>query len=75
MCWRHWCRVPRVLNKAIFATVRDRDRTDYDKHVADAIAAVLAKEAAGAPTLTATCIVTNCRKHAPADEPFCSVHR
>lgn len=25
--------------------------------------------------MTATCIITNCRRSAPSSEPFCSVHR
>lgn len=75
MCWPHWCRVPKAVNRAIFATYAAGKGADYDQHVADAVAAVVAKEAAGSPTLTATCIIPNCRKHAPADEPFCSVHR
>jgi hypothetical protein len=43
MCWPHWRRVPRVLNKAIFATC-GRDQAAYEKHVAHAVAAVVAKE-------------------------------
>lgn len=75
MCWPHWCRVPKALNRAIFATVHDRPRTEYRKHVSAAIAAVVAKEKAGGPTPTATCVIPNCRKRAPAAEPFCPEHR
>ncbi len=77
MCWPHWCRVPKALNRAIFAAARNlRSDPDAYRKVRDAgVAAVVAKEAEGGPTRTATCIVTNCRKLAPRGEPFCSGHR
>lgn len=40
MCRKHWAKVPRKLQKAIYRTVGDRDRTEYYFHVADAILAV-----------------------------------
>lgn len=43
MCWPHWRRVPKVLNKAIFATC-GRDQAAYEKHVTDAVRAVQEKE-------------------------------
>ncbi|CAN5488829.1 hypothetical protein BH10PSE14_BH10PSE14_29890 [soil metagenome] len=47
MCWPHWCRVPKVLNKAIFATY-GRDQAAYEEHVAAAVLAIQQKEAAEA---------------------------
>lgn len=44
MCWPHWRRVPRVLNKAIFATC-GRDDQAYDAHVAEAVRVIQEKEA------------------------------
>lgn len=73
MCWPLWCRVPKVINRAIFATYRSGKGVDYDQHVADAVAAVVAKEAA--EPSKAVCIIPNCRKSAPAGEPFCAAHR
>jgi len=77
MCWPHWCRVPKVLNRAIFAAARDlrSDPAAYRKVRDEGVAAVVAKEAAGGATDTATCIVPNCRKRAPASELFCAAHR
>jgi hypothetical protein len=46
MCWPHWRRVPRELNRAIFATVHDLDRTAYRANVAEAIRVIQEKEAA-----------------------------
>ena len=48
MCWPHWRRVPRVLNRAIFETVYDDDSTAYDANVAEAVRIILEKEAAEA---------------------------
>jgi hypothetical protein len=47
MCWPHWRRVPRPLNKAIFATY-GVDHSAYDQNVAEAVAAIERKEAAEA---------------------------
>lgn len=44
MCWPHWRRVPRALNKAIFATYRLGPKADYDANVAEAIRIVIEKE-------------------------------
>lgn len=44
MCWPHWRRVPRALNKAIFYTYQHGPRADYRANVAAAISAVTAKE-------------------------------
>jgi hypothetical protein len=44
MCWPHWRRVPRALNKAIFYTYAHGPRADYRENVAAAISAVVAKE-------------------------------
>jgi hypothetical protein len=45
MCWPHWRRVPKELNRAIFATYRDGPRKDYLDNVREAVAVVEAKEA------------------------------
>lgn len=47
MCLPHWRRVPRALNKAIFATCGrvGRDRALYDANVAEAVRIVQEKEA------------------------------
>jgi hypothetical protein len=39
MCWPHWRRVPRALNKAIFATCAYGPHGAYLAHVAEAIGA------------------------------------
>lgn len=44
MCWPHWRRVPRALNKAIFATC-GRDAVAYEANVAEAVRIVQEKEA------------------------------
>lgn len=44
MCLAHWRRVPRALNRAIFATVNDRDRTAYLANVAEAVRIIQEKE-------------------------------
>ena len=79
MCWPHWCRVPKALNRAVFAAyraLRSPGGPEAYREARDAaIAAVVAKEAESGPTRTATCIVTDCRKLTPPGEPFCSVHR
>lgn len=45
MCWPHWRRVPRALNKAIFATYASGPRADYDSNVAEAVRVIQEKEA------------------------------
>lgn len=40
MCGRHWKLVPRQLQRAIWRTINDRDRTKYSGYVCDAIVAV-----------------------------------
>lgn len=44
MCWPHWRRVPKVLNKAIFATC-GRDPEAYAANVEAAVSVIQAKEA------------------------------
>lgn len=44
MCWPHWRRVPKALNKAIFYTYAHGPRADYRENVAAAISVVVAKE-------------------------------
>lgn len=50
MCWPHWRRVPKALNKAIFETYRiasrTRDWTEYRSNRDEAIRIVNDKEAA-----------------------------
>lgn len=45
MCWPHWRRVPKPLNKAIFETYRSRDWTAYRANRDEAIRIVNEKEA------------------------------
>ncbi|MDH7973726.1 hypothetical protein QH494_16155 [Sphingomonas sp. AR_OL41] len=47
MCWPHWRRVPRALNKAIFATCGS-DPAAYGENVAEAVRIVQEKEEADA---------------------------
>jgi len=77
MCWPHWCRVPKVLNRAIFAAARNlrSDPAAYRKVRDEGIAAVVAKEAAEGPTATHTCIDPTCQKRTIPTEPFCELHR
>lgn len=44
MCWPHWRRVPKVLNRAIFDTCGSGADEEYDSVVAEAISIVVAKE-------------------------------
>lgn len=44
MCWPHWRRVPRALNKAIFHTYAYGPIADYRANVAEAIRVVQEKE-------------------------------
>lgn len=46
MCLLHWRRVPRALNRAIFATYSNGPREDYLANVAEAVRVVQEKEAA-----------------------------
>ena len=45
MCWPHWRRVPKVLNRAIFDTCAFGPADVYRANVAEAIAVIQAKEA------------------------------
>jgi hypothetical protein len=47
MCWPHWRRVPKALNRAIFDTYAHGPRDAYRENVAAAIDMVNAKEGAG----------------------------
>lgn len=44
MCWPHWRRVPRALNKAIFETYANGPRESYLANRAEAIRIVNEKE-------------------------------
>lgn len=44
MCWPHWRRVPRALNRAIFETYRIGPIADYRANVAEAVRVVEEKE-------------------------------
>ncbi len=46
MCWPHWRRVPRALNRAIFDTYERGPRRSYEANVAEAIRVIQDKEAA-----------------------------
>lgn len=45
MCWPHWRRVPRALNRAIFDTHANGPRESYAANVAEAIRVIQEKEA------------------------------
>lgn len=45
MCWPHWRRVPKALNRAIFSTYANGPRTSYEANVAEAIRVIQEKEA------------------------------
>ena len=77
MCWPHWCRVPKVLNREVFATFRAlrSDPAAYRTARDAAIAAVVEKEAAGGPTATHVCLDPECQKRTIPTEPFCELHR
>lgn len=45
MCWPHWCRVPKVLNRAIFDTCANGPRDAYQANVAEAVRIIQQKEA------------------------------
>ena len=46
MCLQHWRRVPKALNRAIFATCRDGPESDYVANVEEAVRVLQGKEAA-----------------------------
>lgn len=45
MCWPHWKRVPKALNRAIFETYANGPRADYLANVEQAVSVIQAKEA------------------------------
>lgn len=45
MCWPHWRRVPKALNRAIFDTYANGPRESYRENVAEAVRVIQAKEA------------------------------
>jgi hypothetical protein len=45
MCWPHWRRVPKVLNRAIFSTYASGPRADYLANVEEAVRVIQEKEA------------------------------
>lgn len=45
MCWPHWRRVPKALNRAIFATYAAGGGTDYRANVEEAVRIIQEKEA------------------------------
>ena len=45
MCWPHWRRVPKVLNRAIFDTFAHGPRDAYRSNVAEAVRIIQEKEA------------------------------
>jgi hypothetical protein len=45
MCWPHWRRVPKALNRAIFETYRSRSWEEYGANRDEAIRIVNEKEA------------------------------
>lgn len=44
MCWPHWRRVPKALNRAIFDTYANGPMADYRANVAEAIRVIQEKE-------------------------------
>jgi hypothetical protein len=44
MCWPHWRRVPKALNRAIFDTYANGPITDYRANVAEAVRVIQQKE-------------------------------
>jgi len=46
MCWPHWRRVPRALNRAIFETWADGPADAYRANVREAVRVIQAKELA-----------------------------
>lgn len=47
MCWPHWRRVPKPLNRAIFDTYANGPRKAYDANVREAVRVIQQKEAEG----------------------------
>lgn len=45
LCWPHWRRVPKALNRAIFDTFAKGPRDAYEANVAEAIRVIQEKEA------------------------------
>lgn len=45
MCWPHWRRVPKALNRAIFDTYRTGPISAYRSNVAEAVRVIQEKEA------------------------------
>lgn len=77
MCWPHWCRVPKVLNRAVFAAYANlrADPGTYREARQAAIDAVVAKEKMDGPTATMICIDPTCQKRTVPGKPLCWVHR
>lgn len=46
MCWPHWRRVPKALNRAIFDTYANGPINAYRANVAEAVRVIQEKEAA-----------------------------
>ncbi len=46
MCWPHWRRVPKALNRAIFETYAHGPGEAYEANVAEAVRVIQEKEAA-----------------------------
>lgn len=46
MCWPHWRRVPKALNRAIFQTYRNGPTESYRSNVDEAVRIVVEKEKA-----------------------------
>lgn len=77
MCWPHWCRVPKVLNREVFRTYREHGVRSSAYIIARgaAVQAVVNKELVDGPTATMTCIVPGCSKRTKPGKPMCWVHR
>jgi hypothetical protein len=77
MCWAHWCRVPKVINREVFRAYQE-DGVRSVPYIAArqaAIDAVVAKEQVDGPTATMTCIDPSCSKRTVPGKPLCWVHR
>lgn len=44
MCWPHWKKLPRALQRDIWRTSRHADRSEYNWHVDQAIQAIVERE-------------------------------
>jgi hypothetical protein len=53
MCWPHWRRVPKPLNRAIFDTYANGPREAYDANVIEAVRVIQEKEAAERQSVSA----------------------